>query len=135
VIWTVDHSPGRSFGDRDFEISRTHCNRNSEIAKRDIAIQSQPLSQDRTRTVDPTHDSRPRQLSDTWHNQVVTSVRMIQHFRHMWVTNQSDMWQYLTRVKPRVTSAEASTIGTIHLRDRCRRSRQSTYWPSGNRSS
>jgi hypothetical protein len=33
-------------------MSRTHCNRNSEIVKRDIAIQSQPLSLDRTRTID-----------------------------------------------------------------------------------
>jgi hypothetical protein len=53
----------------------------------------------------------------------MTGVRQIQHFRHMKVTNQSDTWQDLTRVKPRVTSAEASMIGTVHLRDRCRRSR------------
>jgi hypothetical protein len=31
----------------------------------------------------------------------------------MQFTNQSDMWQDLTRVKPRVTSVEASTIGTL----------------------
>jgi hypothetical protein len=31
----------------------------------------------------------------------------------MQVTNQSDTWQDLTRVKPRVTSAEASAIGTL----------------------
>ena len=29
----------------------------------------------------------------------------------MWVTNQSDTWQNLTRAKSRVTSAEASAIG------------------------
>jgi hypothetical protein len=60
---------------------------------------------------------------DTWHNQRITGVRQIQHFRHMKVTNQSDTWQDLTRVKPCVTSAEASMIGTVHLRDRCQRSR------------
>jgi hypothetical protein len=37
--------------------------------------------------------------------------------------NQSDTWQDLTRVKLGVTSAEASMIGTVHLRDRCQRSR------------
>ena len=42
----------RDLDDRDFDMSRTHCNRNSEIVKRDIVIQSQPLSQDRTRTID-----------------------------------------------------------------------------------
>jgi hypothetical protein len=31
----------------------------------------------------------------------------------MQFTNQSDTWQDLTRVKPRVTSAEASVIGTL----------------------
>jgi hypothetical protein len=41
----------------------------------------------------------------------------------MKVMNQSDTWQDLTRVKPCVTSAEASMIGTVHLRDRCRISR------------
>jgi hypothetical protein len=59
-----------------------------------------------------------------WHNQVVTSVILIQQFSHMWVTNQSDTWQYLTLVKPRVTLAEASAIETVHLRDRCQRSRR-----------
>jgi hypothetical protein len=41
----------------------------------------------------------------------------------MKVMNQSDTWQDLTRVKPCVTSAEASMIGTVHLRDKCQRSR------------
>ena len=49
-------------------MSNSLDNKNPEIIKRDIAIQSQPLSQDFIMTVDPIHDSRPRQLSDTWHN-------------------------------------------------------------------
>jgi hypothetical protein len=53
----------------------------------------------------------------------MTGGRKIQHLRHMKVTNQSDTWQDLTHVKPHVMSVEASMIGTIHLRDRCRRSR------------
>ena len=39
-------------GVRDFERSISLVNENPEIAKRDIAIQSQPLMQDHTRTVD-----------------------------------------------------------------------------------
>jgi hypothetical protein len=43
-IRTVDHSSVR-IGVRDFEMSKSLVNENPEIAKRDIAIQSQPLIQ------------------------------------------------------------------------------------------
>jgi hypothetical protein len=43
-IRTVDHSSVR-IGVRDFEMSKSLVNENLEIAKHDIAIQSQPLIQ------------------------------------------------------------------------------------------
>jgi hypothetical protein len=52
MFWTVDHSPYRRIGNRGFAIPVNKRIRNPEIAKRDIAIQSQPLMQDHTRTVD-----------------------------------------------------------------------------------
>jgi hypothetical protein len=39
---------------QEFEVTKTFDNETSEIAIRDIAIQSQPLNQDQTQTVDHT---------------------------------------------------------------------------------
>jgi hypothetical protein len=49
---TCDVSPYRRIGNWGFAILVNKCIRNIEIAKRDIAIQSQSLMQDHTRTVD-----------------------------------------------------------------------------------
>jgi hypothetical protein len=42
----------------------------------------------------------PRQqdyvIIDTWHNQTLTSVKLIWHFRYVKITNPSDMWQLLS---------------------------------------
>jgi hypothetical protein len=45
----------RGIGDRDFDMSRTHCNRNSEIAICDFAMKSQPLDKNEIWTVDLRH--------------------------------------------------------------------------------
>ena len=47
-----DVIPYRRIGNWGFAIPVNKCIRNPEIVKRDIAIQSQPLTQDHTRTVD-----------------------------------------------------------------------------------
>jgi hypothetical protein len=107
-IWTVHlyghvaaRRPHRQFGDRDF-IMQVHSTTKSPISR--YAKSRRNLN--RQINIDSTHVNRPRQLSDTWHNQRLTGVRQIQHFRHMKVTNQSDTWQDLTRVKTCVTSAK-----------------------------
>jgi hypothetical protein len=52
VIWTVDHSPYRSFGDREFKRARTQCNKNPDFAICEIASESGPSDPEMIRTVD-----------------------------------------------------------------------------------
>jgi hypothetical protein len=47
MIRIVDHSPYRSFGDREFKRARTQCNKNL-----DFAIESGPSDQEMIWTVD-----------------------------------------------------------------------------------
>jgi hypothetical protein len=52
MIRTVDHSPYRSFGDREFKRARTQCNKNPDFAICEIAIESGPSDQEMIWTVD-----------------------------------------------------------------------------------
>jgi hypothetical protein len=106
-IWTV-YSYGhvaarrlhRSFGDQDFI-------RQSSLMKSPISRYAKSRrNMNHQINIDSTHVNRPRQLRDTWHNQEVTSVRQIQHFRHIHVMNQSDTWQCFIRVESCVMTAQ-----------------------------
>jgi hypothetical protein len=53
-IWTVDHTPYRSFANHDLERQRTQCIKNADFAICEITIQSQPLNRDQIWTIEHT---------------------------------------------------------------------------------
>ena len=76
-IWTIylyghvaARRPHRQFGDRDFIMQISLYNEIPDFWICEIPMESEPSDQHRL-----DHVNRPRQLSDTWHNQRMTGVR------------------------------------------------------------
>jgi hypothetical protein len=55
----------------------------------------------RSTSVDYIRKSHPQEhvadhiSKDTWHNQTMTSVKLIHHFRYVEITNSSDTWKMI----------------------------------------